>query len=196
MSEFYSSNEPLTQAQMETNARYIYNYLGSRGWSTQAIAGMLGNMEHESTINPGRWQSGNVGVGPAYGLVQWDPFSKYIDWCDGEGIDPAHMDSALKRIEYELANGIQYYSTPEYPLSFADFKVSKADPAYLAWAFIYNYERPAVKNQPNRATSATKWYSFLTGEPAPSDPVTPTPTPDKDKKKGLSLLLMAIATRK
>ena len=196
MSEFYSSNEPLTQAEMETNARYIYNYLGSRGWSTNAIAGMLGNMQHESTINPGRWQGGNMGVGPAFGLVQWDPFSKYIDWCTENGLDPEHMDSALKRIEYELENGIQYYATDTYPLSFSEYKTSNKSPSYLAWAFIYNYERPANKNQPHRAESAEAWYTFLTGEPAPSDPSDPTPTPNKDKKKGMSLLLMAIATRK
>lgn len=191
MAEFITGNRYLSQSEMETNARYIYNYLGARGWTTNAIAGMLGNFQTESSINPGIWEGLKVNEGPGFGLVQWTPYTKYTDWCSDLGIDPAHMDSALQRIEYELENGLQYYSTGAYPETFTEFKNSTKSPNYLAMAFLANYERPAEPNQPNRGTQAESWYEFLTGEPAPSDPVTPG-----KKKKGLPLFMMYLATKR
>lgn len=188
---FHTGNRYLTHAEMEDNARYIWNYLGVRGWSRNAVAGMLGNMETESTINPGIWQGLNGGVGPAFGLVQWDPYTKYTNWCDELGIDPEHMDSALTRIEYELENGLQYYATPNYPETFAEFKVSTATPYYLGMAFLANYERPADPDQPARGVQAEYWFSFLEGI-TPEDPSNPAPA---KKKKRLPLILLLAATR-
>ena len=192
---YYSGNRYLSDSEMETNARYIYNYLCSRGWSINAVAGMLGNMETESTINPGIWESLDEGdTAQGYGLVQWTPASKYLDWCSEKGLVPSNMDSALQRIEYELENGGQYYPTASYPETFNEFKTSTKSPTYLAMAFLANYERPAEPNQPARGTQAEKWFEFLTGEPAPDNP-TPTPTPSKKKKK-LPLMYMYLATRR
>lgn len=175
-----SANRYLTLAEMQTNAVYIYWWLSQRGWTINAIAGMLGNMETESTINPGIWQNLAVDVGPAFGLVQWDPFTKYTNWCAANGLEPSAMDSALKRIEWELANGEQYYETTAYPLSFAEFKVSTESPYYLGMAFLANYERPAEPNQPARGEQAEYWYEYLSAI-GPFDPVTPTP---KKRKRG------------
>lgn len=192
MGEFITGNWYLSQADMETNAKYIYNYLGARGWSVNAIAGMLGNFQTESHINPGIWEGLNEGTGPGFGLVQWTPYTKYTEWCEARGLDPSHMDSALARIEYELANGLQYYATDNYPESFAQFKTSTKSPTYLAMAFLANYERPAEPNQPWRGTQAEAWYTFLTGQPAPADLVTTT----KSKRKALSLLMLYMASRR
>ena len=192
MANFITGNRYLSQSEMETNARYIYNYLGSRGWSINAIAGMLGNMETESSINPGIWEGLNAGTGPGFGLVQWTPYTNYTVWCAGRSLDPSHMDSALLRIEYELDNGLQYYPTASYPESFAQFKVSTKTPYYLAMAFLANYERPADPVQPARGRQAEYWYEFLSGEPAPVDPS----QPGQKRKKGMSLLLMYLATRR
>ena len=48
-----SSNQYLTRSQMADNARYVFNFFRKLGWTSNAICGMLGNMERESTINPG-----------------------------------------------------------------------------------------------------------------------------------------------
>lgn len=173
-----SENRYLTMEEMQTNATYIYWYLSNRGWTINAIAGMLGNMQTESTINPGIWQNLAVNVGPAFGLVQWDPFTKYTDWCDQNGLDPADMDSALDRIEWELANGEQYYATSDYPESFEEFKVSTKDPYYLGMAFLANYERPAEPNQPARGEQAEYWYTYLSGID-----ITPGSTSKRKKRK-------------
>ena len=159
-----SGNRYLSLAEMQNNAEYIAWYLLDKGWTLNAIAGMLGNMQTESTINPGIWESldsGNTSGG--YGLVQWTPSTKYTSWCEDNGLEPSDMDSALKRIIYELDNGLQYYPTDSYPETFAEFKVSTKDPGYLGLAFLANYERPADPSQPARGEQAEYWYTYLSG---------------------------------
>ncbi len=193
----YSGNRFLTLEEMQVNARYIYQYLSARGWTLNAIAGMLGNMQTESTINPGIWQSLDEGdTDSGYGLVQWTPATKYLNWCNSNGLEPSAMDSALKRLEYELANGLQFYATDAYPLSFASFKVSTKDPGYLALAFLANYERPADPDQPNRATQAEYWYNFLSGYSPGTDWEEPREEWTPPKKKKMSLLLYVLATKR
>lgn len=83
-----SNNKYLTQGEMESNAKEIYIYLSDKGWTINAISGLLGNMQRESTINPGLWQSlkeGNYSGG--YGLVQWTPATKYTNWAKANGYD-------------------------------------------------------------------------------------------------------------
>lgn len=155
------TSQALNYQQMSWNAVYIYKSLTEKGYSLNAICAMLGNFQAESTINPGRWQGNNVGGGPAYGLAQWDPYSKYIDWCNDNNLDPTEMDSAIARIEYEYNNHIQYYATDTYPISFAQFKVSEESLEYLTQAWVYNYERPAVKPQPYRNEYSKYWYDYL-----------------------------------
>jgi len=46
-----SNTSGITEAQ-KTNATNIYNYFSALGWSLSAIAGMLGNMQHESFMSP------------------------------------------------------------------------------------------------------------------------------------------------
>lgn len=192
---YITGNRYLSQSEMETNAKYIWDYLRVRGWSKNAVAGMLGNMQTESTINPGIWEGLNQGTGPGFGLVQWTPYTKYTSWCADRGLNPSAMDSALQRIEYELNNGEQYYATDAYPLSFASFKTSTQTPEYLAMAFLHNYERPADYNQPHRATQARAWFNFLEG-----GSVTPGAPDDSPSYKGgsskLSFLLLALSTRR
>jgi murein DD-endopeptidase MepM/ murein hydrolase activator NlpD len=163
--DWIGSNKYLSQAEQTINANYIFNSMSANGWTKEAICGILGNMQTESTMNPGLWESmnaGNMSVG--YGLVQWTPASKYINWAQSLGKDYNHIDSQLARIEYEIANGIQWITTSSYPLSFQQFKASKESPEYLAEVFIHNYERPANANQPLRGTQARYWFNTITGE--------------------------------
>lgn len=46
-------------SRMTENARKIYDYFTAKGWSLSAIAGMLGNMQLESTFSPALIQSTN-----------------------------------------------------------------------------------------------------------------------------------------
>ena len=48
----YNTSTALNMAQMTINAIYLNNSLQSQGWTLNAICGMLGNMQSESSINP------------------------------------------------------------------------------------------------------------------------------------------------
>lgn len=172
----YNSSNSLDRAKQELNVKYIYNYLSSKGWTLNAVCGMLGNMQSESAINPGRWQSEDVGnLSGGYGLVQWTPATKYIDFIGVEN-DPSTMDNNLSRIIYEVENNLQWIATSEYNYSFLEFTKSLDTPYNLAMAFLANYERPADPNQPSRGTQAEDWYEFLSGY------VPPTPVKKKKYK--------------
>jgi hypothetical protein len=171
----FTQSEPLTESEQKVNAKYIFSFLTDKGWSINSISALLGNMQAESSINPGRWQSDRVNKGPAYGLVQWDPFSKYTDWCTSENrSDPSEMDNNLDRIIYELNNKIQWYATPNYNFSFKTFSTSTKDVSYLAKSFVKNYERPADQSSSvlnYRGSLAVNWYNYLKNvEPSEPEP--------------------------
>lgn len=190
---YITGNYYLPQEEMEINAQYIDWYLRARGWSVNAIAAMLGNMQSESTINPGIWQNldeGNTSLG--YGLVQWTPATKLIEWANGEGLSYESMDAQLARIEYEVENGLQWIQTDTYPLTFGAFKVSTLSPFYLAGAFLHNYERPAEPDTQLRGSQADAWFTFLGGSGGSGGASPDTPV----KKHELSLLMKYIATRR
>ena len=159
----FDSSNYLTYNQMKVNAEYIYNAFKDKGWTLNAVAGMLGNMQRESTLNPGIWQNNDVGnTSGGYGLVQWTPATKYIDWLL-PGSDASTMDNNISRILYELENNLQWISTELYPMSFEEFTKSTGRPEDLASVFLYNYERAGVSAENERRENALNWYLYLGG---------------------------------
>lgn len=181
----FDSSHYLERSKQEINAQYIWASLSNSGWSLNAVSAMLGNMETESSINPGRWEGDSVGGDPTahgYGLVQWTPYTKYTEWLPVIS-DPSTMDHNLQRLNYEVQNEIQWIPTQTYNFTFEQFKTSQ-DTAYnLALAFLANYERPADPNQPQRGLQAEIWFQFLGGLP-------PTRTKNywKFRRKGTIIL--------
>lgn len=153
-------NDYLTDAEMKNNAEMFYTRMTAYGFSLNAIAGMLGNIQTESGINPGIWESLDPFTG-GYGLVQWTPYTNYSDWAGSDWQN--NGDKQCERISYEFANGLQYQSTESYPITASQFKVSNDTPENLASAFLYNYERPAdpASSVANRRSQARTWYNYL-----------------------------------
>jgi LysM repeat protein len=169
----------LSEPSSLNNAQLVANHFAGK-WTKNAIAALCGNMRHESIINPNIWEYGfNHSLDRGYGLVQWTPASKYIDWANANNLDYSLGDSQLARIDYEQEAGIQWISTADYPLSFHDFTQSTESIDYLTQAFIWNYERPARSagqdSTPDRIAFAQKCFDTLsfTGGGA----VTPSPSP-------------------
>ena len=186
---FYWSHSRFTYGSEEqhTNVRYITNFLRGQGWTDNAIAGLLGNLQSESGMNPGAYYGYKEFSSVSFGIVQWDPTSKYQNWHDSNypGILYEHLGCQLNRIIYEMNNGIQYFKTDEWPYTFKQFSQSTLDAGTLAKVFVRNYERPrSVLNGGTdkentyiaRAKQANHWYEFITGEPGGT--VTP-PTPEE-----------------
>lgn len=159
MSNWIADNRPLSTVEMTHNAKIASTLLCLYGASAQAIAAMLGNMQAESSINPGAWENYAPFQG-GYGLVQWTPYTNYSDWY-GAGWEN-NGDGELARIVFEKDNGLQWIETSEYPMSFNEFWTSTSDSRYLAQVFVKNYERPLDPNQDYRSDYAEYWYDNLT----------------------------------
>lgn len=157
-------NEYLNEIEQENNVTEFANYFLPLGWTVNALAGMLGNIEVESTINPGLWQGRNEGnLDGGFGLVQWTPARNYIEWA---GSNYNTGERQCERLIYELNNGLQYYPTSDYPLTFNEFvHTTNSDIAYLVRTFENNYERAGDPDIPLRESNGLKWYEYLTGLP-------------------------------
>lgn len=140
------------------NAEIIYDFFRSKGWTSEAITGMLGNIHAESGIVADIDERSGGG---GYGIVQWTPKTKLTGWAKNEKLDYTDLLVQCARIQWELENSYQFYKTTKYPYTFKEFIRSTADPAYLAMVFLYNYERPYDLNQPRRGELATAWYELL-----------------------------------
>lgn len=190
-----SANRYLSRSEMEGNAEFLASVFLSDGWSLNAIAAMLGNMQSESTINPGIYEGlDDTSSTNGFGLVQWTPNTKYKTWADenGYGSDYGDIVAQTIRIQYEVDNGLQWISTDEYPLSFKEFTTSTESPEYLAQAFLYNYERPANLDQPARSTQAREWLEYI----QQSNPDTPSTPSTGGKRKMSKVLLYFAGTRR
>ena len=140
------------------NAKFIYQFFKDNGWTCESIAGMLGNMHAESGIIADIDERSGGG---GYGLVQWTPKSKLVDWANKYNLNYQSLIAQCKRIQWELENGQQFYSTVAHPMTFKEFIRSTKDPTYLAMVFLHNYERPANLNQPQRGEFAAGWFEIL-----------------------------------
>ena len=163
-------NRYLSQSEMENNALEVWNFFGSIGWTVESVSAMLGNMQSESGINPNIWEGLTIDYERGYGLVQWTPATKYIGWG---GLNYEDGNRQCERIQYEVDNGLQWFSNPnapivDPPITFKEFTQSTGSVATLANYFLWYYEHPAVTIQEKRAEQAEAWYRFLTGrEPIP-----------------------------
>ena len=186
----------LTQAEMENNANIVIAYYRSRNINDKTIAGILGNMQAESSINPERQEVGGQG----YGLVQWTPVTVLQNHCNTLGLSPYNDgDVQLQVIIPEILNqsGVgEWYTSQAFISNYYNSGATQDmigitgqqyldntmnwEPDKLAVLFMAGYERPSYNPDINhyqlRKQYALQWYQYMGGQP------TPTPT-DKNKSK-------------
>lgn len=188
-----------TSTEAKENAKEIYNLLNSKGWTLNAICGMLGNLGAESGYNPWRWQNDNIPstndspyTNRGYGFTQFTPGGKYINDDRAKAISgyspnlsnsPGTVNDAYAQMVF-LDLYADYYPTETYPISYSLYKDSLDDVDLLAEVWLYNYERPGDPEATveARRKNALYWYNYLSGE-TPEPPTPPTPTPTKKKSK-------------
>lgn len=185
-------DSPLNQSEMENNADIIISYFRSQGYDDRTIAGMLGNIQAESTLSPTRHEVGGSG----YGLVQWTPKSKLEEHCTTLGLSPYdNGDVQLQVIVAEILNrtGVaEWYTTSGFINNYLNSGATSDmigvtgrqflnntmnwEPDKLAIMFMVGYERPSYDPSENhyerRKEYALKWYEYMGGTPQPPEPPT------------------------
>jgi len=135
--------------------------------SHNAICGILGNMEKESTFSPGIWhgldENSNV-----FGLTQWCPSEKLFDWAENIGGNAYDIDTQLKKILSEVGERYGQWQSilNESHMSFEEYTHSNEPVGYLAEVFLRSYENPenVDKEVTKRAEAAENWSKYFLGE--------------------------------
>ena len=81
---------PILSEDPLANAKYIYKFFSNKGWTKNAICGMLGNMQGDSGIIADIEEREGGG---GYGLVQWTPKSKLVNWANARGLNYRSVDT-------------------------------------------------------------------------------------------------------
>ena len=153
------------------NMNLVYDYFIAEGWTPNAIAGMLGNMMVESTVNPWMFQHGLDWSDPAaiiadsggMGLTQWTPCRKYYQWALDEFLDPKSGTTMCDRIMYEYHNNLQWSLENVGEHTWEDFVTSTEEPWLLADVWLWAYERPADPDEEQRWANAEWVFDHIHG---------------------------------
>ena len=147
------------------NMNLVYDFFTAQGWTPNAIAGMLGNMMVESSVNPWLFEhhsldwtnpSAILADSGGMGLTQWTPCRKYYQWALDENLDPQSGNTMCKRILYERQNGLQWSLDNILHYTWDDYVSSTETPEMLARVFLWAYERPDDPDIEQRQSNA-KW---------------------------------------
>lgn len=104
---------PMTEADKKNNVSIIWEELGAKGYTLEAVAAICGNMESEGILNPGQYEIGRNYDIYKYGagLCGWTPVyvsgvsSTHLgNWCDSQGLNWLDGDSQLAYLHYELTD--------------------------------------------------------------------------------------------
>ena len=154
------------------NMNKVYDYFIALGWTPNAIAGMLGNMMVESTVNPWLFQNRTldwnnpaaiIADNGGMGLTQWTPCRKYYNWAVSSGLDPQSGTTMCDRIHYEQLNNLQWSLENYGRHTWNDFITSTETPSILADVFCWAYERPASPDMQQRWSNAEWCFQNIHG---------------------------------
>lgn len=176
--DYTITTEYQTHYSYNQNAWNVKDYLDSVGGFTPgSIIGIVANMEHESYINPGQQEHGYGGsTSRGYGLVQWTPGTKIINYANSVG---GNWYDGDVQMDFLMVNAPASWIENE-PYSWEDFK-NISDIYTATRVFFRNFERGTWHNV--MFDYATYWYGVLYGGEPPEPP---TPIPGN-----ISLLMLA-----
>lgn len=168
-------NQYISTADTYTNAVAAYYYFTSvGGYTDAAIAGMLGNFDVESGIDPNLWEGLTIGTG-GYGIAQWTPASKYRNWATSEGIDMTDPDEngpgQCRWIDEQTVPTGQWQQKAAFNnMTWAEYK-ELTDPDYASRAFGRCWEGYGTQTEEQRAQRSVYWYNEIqTNFPYYQDP--------------------------
>ena len=168
----------------ETVAKEIWDAVKRIGGTDEVAAGLLGNAEQESGINP---KAGANGDDWAYGIFQFEfgtsEYTGFISYCNKKGYKPdtskaqlsylfvdgngsngyaEHLFNVSPRNGYvgHYSNGAQYGYSPH--IEWKDYlKLKDIEKATRIWELVY--EAASLPMMENRIKYAKQWYSKFKG---------------------------------
>ena len=138
-------------------AQQIWAYFKQQGYADGAVAGILGNIQAESSFNLTAQGDKQNGVYTSYGLCQWhnSRWTNLKNYARSIGKDQSDLDAQLGYLKQELDGGAAGggYS-------------SINDPAKAADQFCRVFERPRYpdKTSPGRQQNAIEFYNAFSGK--------------------------------
>ncbi len=152
-----------------SNAEIAFNYFVSKGLSKEQAAGIVGNLQAESSIDPRSVQGGG---GDGRGIAQWDKDDRWINlqnFASGTNQDPLALETQLQFIWFELtgepptqgANGNS--ENAAYQDLILQTTVSGA-----TLSFLTKYERAGVRAEEKRISFAQQAFDAFSGN-SPGD---------------------------
>lgn len=179
-----SRNGYLTQSEMENNADIIINYYRSININDKTIAGILGNMQAESTLSPTLEEVGGQG----YGLVQWTPVSVLQNHCNTLSLSPytsgdVQIEVIINEVLGTPSSVREWYTTSGFISHYYNSGATSDminitgtqflnnsmnwEPDKLAILFMAGYERPSynpdINHYNRRMQYALEWYQYMGG---------------------------------
>lgn len=155
------------------NSEKVWNFLKSSGFSDESAAGIMGNLQQESGMEPGTAQTG----GPAYGICQWESNRQQAmkDYCASKGAPDSDLQCQLEFMISELEECFSAYSGKSkyvYPngewafwpekITVAEYKTLK-DIAKAVEIFERVFERASKPMMDKRITYAQEFYNKFSG---------------------------------
>ncbi|MBA4698484.1 MAG: CHAP domain-containing protein [Ruminococcus sp.] len=144
----------------DTNAEITWNFLKSKGCSNAAAAGIMGNLQQESGLNPASEQAG----GPGRGIAQWEMgsnrFSNLEEKAASMGKEWFDIEPQLEFLWDELSGGD---ATCKYIMD-RDFGglenfLRTEDVHWATYAFERSFERAGIPAMENRYQFADSFYA-------------------------------------
>lgn len=142
-----SSSGGSSYASGTSTSAQVWNYLKSQGLSDAAVAGIMGNLQQESSMNP---------KAAGGGLAQWigSRGSALRNYAASRGLSANSLEAQLGFLWQELSSGSQGIT----PAQLNQMSVSQA-----AQAFSNKFERPGIPMMNNRIKYANQYYNQFAG---------------------------------
>ena len=162
----------LTADEKYDNAILTYYALVHMGFTDEAAAGVMGNIQAEGDFNPGQWEHGfNMAPSSGYGMFQYTPSTKYTNYAVIQGVDINDPDQNGPCQIRWLDDHPSQWNASAAGYSYDAYK-QLTDERAAAIAWMLYWERPASTSpaqQRARADNASYWLNEIQNN-FPSDP--------------------------
>ena len=151
---------------MDSTTKAIWAFFRAKGYSEAATAGIMGNAQAESGIDPTRVQTGS---GHAAGLFQWESYKNrsgrwkaMSDYANSKGKDWTDLNCQLEYAHQEI-QGLGSYFRKNCNTTVEGF-MNMTDPGLAAQYFEKAFERAGKPHMESRIKYATEYYKMFTGK--------------------------------